>query len=719
MGRQKGRQMRVSNTADRRRIKRRFIDAALWLAASVPPVAGATDAHAQTTDLGTVQTSDNAGDVNSAVYQAPTTTPLTVTQPTSVIDKHYIENNIPQTANFDKIISVAPSVMVQPSGSTDAKISIRGFQNGQFNVTLDGIPLRSFNLSQHSGLIIMTNDLGQVTVDRGPGTASTVGDATFGGTVALQTKSPMPTWATTATTSYGSFNTQLHGLQFDSGLIKGANGASFFVDTQYTKSDGYSTKVASERESVALKLQQPLSDNTTLTFVSISNNAVRNLFQGASLAQIAAYGPNYGLSSSPNSQGYAGYNRESWKTDFEYLGLKSDYGDGWHLENKLYTSGFDTPRQDAGLDVSGNTRNGTIFGATNVPGQAAPGSYRSYGDVIALTKDLPDGAVKVGTWADHLPGHRAGFNLDMTLAEKYISTKYTQGVTLDTVQPYVEADWKALPDLTITTGAKYAYVTRSYNSLIDPNTGKPLDYALTWAKVLPSLAANYKLSSNWSVYAQAAEGFLTPPQIVPNGSNIQPQTTWNYQAGTSYQSKDFTLAGDVYYIDFQNMIGSRTIGGLANYFNAGGAIYKGIEIEGTVHVGNGFSIFGNGSLNSAKSTQTGQWIAEAPNATLAAGLIYQEGNWYASLTDKWVGSRFGDVGQKQPLSPFNQLDMAITYKVKNPLPNLVAVTAKFGISNILDSRAIADFAGYSGGSGTPLFFTQIGRNIYSSLTVQF
>ncbi|MGY4299086.1 outer membrane cobalamin receptor [Bradyrhizobium sp. i1.4.4] len=209
---------RVSSIADRRGIRRHY--AALWLAASVPPVIGATGAHAQqTTDLGTVETSDSAGDVNSAVYQAPTTTPLNVTQPTSVINRHYIENNISATSNFDKIISVAPSVMTSPSGSggDDAKISIRGFQNGQFNTTLDGIPLRNFGLSQRSGTFVMTNDLGQVTIDRGPGTASTVGDATFGGTVGLQTKLPMSTMATTATTGYGSFNTQLYGLQFDSG----------------------------------------------------------------------------------------------------------------------------------------------------------------------------------------------------------------------------------------------------------------------------------------------------------------------------------------------------------------------------------------------------------------------------------------------------------------------------------------------------------------------
>lgn len=713
--------MRVSRTADRQRSQGRFIEAALWLAASVSPIVGVSSAQAQTTDLGTVQTSDSAVDVNSAVYQAPTTTPLTVTQPTSVIDRHYIENNIPATANFDSVINIAPSVMVQPSGDggDDAKISIRGFQNGQYNVTLDGIPLRAWNLGQHSGVLVTTNDLGQVTVNRGPGTASNVGDATFGGTVALQTKSPMATLAATATTGYGSFNTQLYGIQLDSGQLKGANGASFFLDTQFTKSDGYFTNTAKERESVALKVQQPLGENTTLTFVSLYNNAIRNYFQGASLAQIAAYGPNYGLSSSPSSQGYAGYNRWQIQTDLNYIGLKSEYGDGWHLDQKFYTYGYTETGTYLGNDVTDNSPLGTVFGANNVPGYSNPAHYRSYGDVTALTKDLPDGAVKVGVWADHQPGYRALYNVDMTLAQRYISTYYDQNLALDTVQPYIETDWKALPDLTITTGAKYAYVNRSYASLVDPHTGGPLNYSQTWEKVLPSLAANYKLAPNWSVYAQAAEGFLTPPNALPTSASVQPQTTWNYQVGTSYQSKAFTLAGDVYYIDFQNMIGSRNVGGITSYFNAGGVIYKGVELEGTVHVGNGFSVFANGSLNSAKNIQTGLWINEAPNATVAAGLIYEEGNWHASLTDKWVGKRFGDVGETQPLSPFNQLDMAITYKVKNPLPNLAAVTAKFGVGNILDSRAIVDFGGYSGGSETPLFYTQIGRNIYSSLTVQF
>ncbi|WP_146992683.1 hypothetical protein [Bradyrhizobium macuxiense] len=63
--------------------------------------------------------------------------------------------------------------------------------------------------------------------------------------------------------------------------------------------------------------------------------------------------------------------------------------------------------------------------------------------------------------------------------------------------------------------------------------------------------------------------------------------------------------------------------------------------------------------------------------------------------------------------------MAVTYKVKIPLPNLAAVTANFGVDNILDSRSIVDLTGRSAVSLTPPYYTQIGWNIYSSLTVQF
>src|SRR5258708_6780904 len=49
-------------------------------------------------------------DKDSAVTQAPTMAPLTVTEPTSLLSQYYIENNMAPSANYDDVVKIAPSV---------------------------------------------------------------------------------------------------------------------------------------------------------------------------------------------------------------------------------------------------------------------------------------------------------------------------------------------------------------------------------------------------------------------------------------------------------------------------------------------------------------------------------------------------------------------------------------------------------------------------------
>src|SRR6202041_36143 len=98
--------------------------------------------------------------------------------------------------------------------------SIRGFQDGQFNVTFDGIPWGDSNdFTHHSTSYFMPQDVGNGVVDRGPGNEGTVGDATFGGTVYVQSADPKKTMGLDMLLSFGSFNTQLYGVGFDKGEV--------------------------------------------------------------------------------------------------------------------------------------------------------------------------------------------------------------------------------------------------------------------------------------------------------------------------------------------------------------------------------------------------------------------------------------------------------------------------------------------------------------------
>ena len=270
---------------------------------------------------------------DSAVTQAPTMAPLTVTEPTSLLSQYYIENNMAPSANYDDVVKIAPSVYsVSPNGPGLAEsqaLCIRGFCDGFFNVTFDGIPWGDSNdFTHHSTSYYMGHDLGTISVDRGPGTAATVGNATFGGTLAINSKSPLADTTVTPYFSYGSFNTSVVGGEFDTGPLEKYNGAAGFIDGESLSSDGYLTNLGIDRKNVFTKFAVPVNDNTVVTFVGMYNEVTQYISLGTTAAEIAQFGPNYGLSRDPTKQNYYGYNNDHIHDDFEYIGVVSNLG-GW------------------------------------------------------------------------------------------------------------------------------------------------------------------------------------------------------------------------------------------------------------------------------------------------------------------------------------------------------------------------------------------------------
>ena len=212
---------------------------------------------------------------NDAVVQAPTLAPLDATQPTSAVSGQFIQNNLPPQADYGQVVGLTPSAVGidqnGPGGAFAGQVTIRGFQDGQYNVTLDGIPFGdSNNYTHHTSAYFMNRDLGSIVVDRGPGTASTIGNATFGGTIELNTKAPAMGLTLTPYGSYGSFNTTLYGGQIDTGILPG--GGSVVFDAERTTTDGAISLAGAKRNNFFFKAVQPIGDRTTLTLVGLYNN---------------------------------------------------------------------------------------------------------------------------------------------------------------------------------------------------------------------------------------------------------------------------------------------------------------------------------------------------------------------------------------------------------------------------------------------------------------
>lgn len=708
-------------------------------------------AYAQTSPIETIIVTA-ARTQNTAASVAPTVTPLEAVQPTTVINQDFLEKNFPLSGNYDEAIEFTPSVFdTAPNGpglAESQNISIRGFSDGFFNVTFDGIPFQDANdFTHHSTSYFMAHDLGLISVDRGPGTAATIGNATFGGTVSLLSKAPADDFGVSPYISYGSFNTLLGGVQLDSGAIDDTGGTRVMLDAEGLASDGYLTNMGVDRKDVFLKIVQPIDAQTTLTFVSSVNHVHQFISLGATAPEIAAFGPNIALSKDLTKQNFFGYNFDKITTDFEFFDLQHDFGDGWSVDSKVYTYAY-FHRGFNGEDPNGEFPNGTCVGTgpttdpadcisgtfmpNDVPGQILTNDYRSIGTITRFNKDFSFGDLKFGVWYDRQRNLRSLFEVDMSLPGQPSNYALNTGApidpvtgvptdrnlhqTLTTLQPYLQFDWKPFEDFTLSPGVRYVYFDRDVNAAVNVKSGVPQVYDNKWDSFLPSVVAHYWLDSDWTAYAQAAEGFLAPNEnfFTVGGTNtgFSPERTWNYQVGTQVQWPHLAASVDAYYIDFNNFIHCVPVGASFNCTNLGGVTYEGLEGDVTYTVGYGFSLYANGSLNSAKQKGTGAWISNAPQSTYSIGGIYSDHGVYGSIIGHFVGPRIGDG-----LPAVFTVDAALDYDLSQLTDlGLRDTWIKLQFNNLTDQTKIINIAGQTVGLGNNLYWTQPGRSVFVTLS---
>ena len=695
-------------------------------------------------DLGTVQTgsgTDGAPFQNqeSATYQAPTKGSLVATEPQSIINQHYIQENAAPGSNYSDIAAIAPSVMsVDPNGpgmmETQA-LSMRGFQNGQYNVTFDGIPWGDSNdFTQHSTSYFMQQDTGKIVVDRGPGDASNIGNATFGGTIAVSSKDVSSQGGVTPYATVGSFNTRLFGAELDTGTMKDAGDARAFIDYKNFQSDGYLTNAGQRRENLFFKHIRPVGDDSLLTIVTMQNKIHQNVALGTTAANMQKFGTNFGLNNDPTSQDFAGYNIDNITSDFEYVGLKTLQGD-WTIDDKLYTYAYYHDGTN-GIDPGLGQPNGTAYGANNVPGQMMTMNYRSVGNTLRMSKPVGSGLLDFGLWVDHQANNRSQIEVDFSLngalnpaggGVNGIDRLMTD--TLTTIQPYVQYEWKATNDLTVTPGLKYVSFNRTIDATVNQgSTGAPLSTSQTWTKALPTLTARYMVQPDLSVYAQYAQGMLAPNlnafypthgTVATDPGTLQPAESTNYQLGTTWNTEKLALSADIYYIDFSNQNTPTPCGIYTCYNNTGGVKYSGIEGEGTYMLGAGFSLYGNYAINNYSVSTAGTVLQNIPKGTAALGVIYNHGPAYASLMAKEVGQYYSGVdvnGNAIPFSSYTIVNFASSYTLdKN---GFLGKNARVGfqIDNLMNKNQIyASFA--NDANGNPMFYAMPTRTVMVSLSV--
>ena len=729
----------------------------LAVAAALGSLALAAHAEEPTVlDTVTVTTKAGAyrnGDAGSASAVAPTQSSLDATQPKSIITREFIEQAVAPTAEYSRVVNIAPSVSGDSAngpGLSETKTTLRGFKDDQYNITFDGIPWGDTNNpAHHSTSFFPAAVIGGAVVERGPGNASDMGYATFGGSINLFSKKPGNERIVNVFGSAGTWNTRLLGTAIESGKLADFGNLTAQLNVQRLQSDGYLTLNSIKSDNVTVKLQRPLGDNSTLTFFSSINNihyTQPDNNSGPTLAQVALYGKNFSLNNDPKSFNYAGYNHTTKDTDFDYLRLQSNWGADWSTDAQLYTYAYNN-QTISSTDPTGLTAPGTKIGGagnTNIPGIDKQNKYRVRGLIVKATRQFDTGLARFGAWVENASTDRHQYDIDLTLGNirdpretkptpvTLPSVKFDQQSKLRNVQPFAEVEWSPMAGMTLTPGVKAVRITRSIDAVINQTTRLPLNASVDYQATLPFVTVNQQLGKGLAVYAQYAQGFQIPDLNTfyiadPTKNSSDPQKSTNYQVGVVNKAGDLTWDADLYRIDFTNKLVSNGLAGTAAaYINVGGARYQGAEMQATWVATPGVALYANGSINRATANDTGKTISGAPDMTAAVGVLLTRGEWLASIIGKRTGAVYAqNFDATKPanydyykLSAYTNLDLGLSYRFTQVGTWAKAVKLQVNVFNALNGQNAVSVSPGSSVAGDQYTF-QAPRSYQVSAKVEF
>jgi iron complex outermembrane receptor protein len=632
-----------------------------------------------------------------ATRTAPSQGSLTARSAQSDIRDEFVRQFTAPVVDYTQVVQMAPGMFsYSPNGPGlgDTKTFFRGFADGNYAMTFDGIPFQDTNdPTHHSWAFFPGMFLGGANVERSPGSAATIGPNNFGGSINLLSRILEPEQRISAEGSHGAWNTSLYGLEYASGSIGQSN---LVVNAHEMKSDGYQTLNTQHRDAMSAKYQYAITENTQLTaftdYLDIRTNTPN--IKGATRAQIAKFGDNYLLQNTdPTQLNYQAYNLYHIISDFSYLGLNSNLGGGWKLDDKLYSYHYK------------NMQAYTVAPISATSGTDKLNSYRTTGNIFRLSQESATGTLRTGLWSEIANTYRYQTPTDPRTWVDVAVPNFHENFKTTTLQPFVEYEFNATNDLKITPGVKYSSYKQDLTQFADNGKvvgnlgGAPfVKHSATYTSVLPSFDVHYLLEKNWSLYFQYATGDQIPPSSVFDVKNANvttlPSSTKSKtaQIGSVFNSERVTASADIYHINFDNTYSSTTdLSGFTTWYANGSSVTQGFEAEANFVLGSGFNFYVNATFGSAKYSDSGLSIANAPKDTETMGLYYQDGPWNVGLLGKRVGKLFNDNGavhEAIAIDPFVIPNLFVNYTAKHLTSWMKQARFKLSVTNISDKHSI-------------------------------
>ena len=669
--------------------------------------------------------------------------------PQSVVGEAVIHQIASPVGDFGTVANFTPSfVSTAPNGpGFDAakNLSLRGFVDGQFNITMDGIPFADPDtFTHHSTSYFPTSVLQQVVIDRSPGGAPDLGYASFGGSINLYSETIPDEARARAFVTYGSFDTSLIGATLNTAAPRASGQTGAIATVEYSQSDGAMSESAGYKDDIFLKTVTLLGDAARLTAV-YTYDRYRFYNPGSvTTTNVAEIGSSYGYNNDPDSPDYYRYSSTVRSSDFGYLKFEASLAEAWSVEDKVYTYSYRNEGDSLKGDQTSSPIGSGFAGVdpTDIGGRFTTENYRVVGNDARLAYAAGRyGTFLLGFWAEHSWQTESRVGVDLNTGLLYNVNKAAHSPVyfdfdshMDTIQPYAQYVWQPIDPLKIRFGVRYRDVTRDFDASVVQNYLPGTDGTVSRrvSSTLPSVDATYRVAENTNILAQVSKGSLVPSQAFfytanpAAGNQAEPETAVAYQIGVVHQTAAYGIGVDAYDINFDNYVETVVQNGDTLYLNSGSVRYRGVEAEGHVVLGAGLTAVANASLLRATFQQSdmtsslqhaGDTIPFTPDYTGLAGLVYAEGPWAASLLAKFIGTEYqgknGSAdGSTYKVKAYSYTNATAT-RIFAGLPGIERLRLTFGINNLWNSHAVTDNAGPAIASPNPDLVNVLARTNFT------
>jgi len=279
-----------------------------------------------------------------------------------------------------------------------------------------------------------------------------------------------------------------------------------------------------------------------------------------------------------------------------------------------------------------------------------------------------------------------------------------------------------LGDLTVAPALRYENIDNTRNNRL-PGGASGSERLSAW---VPSLGANYKVSTDTTVFAGVHRGFAPPRTedliITPVGStatftDVGAERSWNYELGTRTRPTDrLDLQATAFRNDFQRLLAVGSIAGGNTPLSQGEALYQGLELGGrygdpsgvystlaltwlpTAEQTTAFTSVSSGAV--IANSRAGNRMPYAPKTTATVGMGYMHNSGLdVNLEMVHVGEQYADFA--------NVRDAATDPNVTGTNPADVTRNRQSGQFGLIDSYTIFNAAvNYTLPQyGVTLFFT--------------